>query len=103
MATIDKELEKSLGSAKETPGKRYYFKHLSGETLTYRQSIIAECFSCTAGYADGRVDCLNPRCALYPHMPYRKRPKKEKAPRTEKQIEHDRRLSLLRSKSNTFY
>jgi hypothetical protein len=63
-------------------GKKELLKHLAGEPLTLKQAVLANCFSCNAGYADGRVDCETPSCSFYAHMPYRKH--KEKAVRKER-------------------
>lgn len=81
---------------KNFQGKQELLKHLRGESLTHREAIIANCYSCTAGYADGRADCKNPSCPCYGHMPYRRGKIVVKRPRTEKQLANDRRLSTLR-------
>jgi len=83
--------------ANECPGKRHYIRLLKGETLTLKQSMISDCFICTAGHLDGKVDCQNSLCAIYPFMPYRQ--DKQKA-RCERQIEASWKLSLLRSGSS---
>lgn len=51
-------------------------------------------------YLDGKNDCEIPGCPLYPFMPYRKDKAKATRVRSEKQIEHDRKLSILRSGTN---
>jgi hypothetical protein len=56
----------------EYKGKKELLKHLAGEPLTLKQAVIAQCYSCNAGYFDGRVDCETPQCSLYGFMPYRK-------------------------------
>ena len=57
----------------QSSGRRFYLKHLDGETLSHRQRILAKCFECMGGYADGRIDCKIPDCPLYELMPYRDR------------------------------
>jgi hypothetical protein len=37
-------------------------------------AMLAKCHDCMGYYLDGKVDCENPRCSLYPWMPYRKKP-----------------------------
>lgn len=53
-------------------GKQELLKHLRGEPLTLKEALLANCYNCNAGYADGRIDCKNPSCPCYGHMPYRK-------------------------------
>ena len=55
---------------KTARGKQELIKHLSGQRLTQRQAILAKCFDCCGGYADGRQDCRCTRCSLYPFMPF---------------------------------
>jgi len=57
-------------------GKTHRLRQLQGAKLTYRGAILAKCFECCGGYADGRYDCGSSECPLIPFMPYRwKRPK----------------------------
>jgi hypothetical protein len=74
-------------SWKDYRGKKELLKHLSGETLTPKQAVIANCYQCNAGYVDGRVDCETTTCPLYGHMPYRKNKVTTKQARSEKQKE----------------
>jgi hypothetical protein len=53
-----------------TSGKTTYLKYLSGTHCTAKESILAKCAECCAGYHDGRMDCKMPDCPLYPFMPY---------------------------------
>jgi len=79
-------------------GKKEYVKYLeNGQKLSHKQAILANCYQCLGFYVDGRHDCEIPDCPLYPFMPYRKDAEKVKRARSEKQMEHDRNLSLLRS------
>jgi hypothetical protein len=82
---------------KDYPGKKEYLAILAGKPVTMKQAITAECYSCTAGYFDGKVDCGNKSCALYPFMRYRKdKPKRE---RSEKQIEASKKSHFGREKA----
>jgi hypothetical protein len=83
---------------KTAKGKNEYLSYLEHSTkLPPKQAILAQCYQCLGCYADGKVDCEIPDCPLYPYMPYRKGVEKVKRERSEKQIEHVRRLALLRS------
>jgi len=55
-------------------GSKELKKYFAGGRLTQRQMILAKCYECMGGYADGKVDCGIKDCPLYPLMPYRKRP-----------------------------
>ena len=55
-------------------GRKEMMQHLEGRRLTQRGIIMAKCFECMGGYADGPNDCRIPSCALYPLMPYRDKP-----------------------------
>jgi hypothetical protein len=56
----------------ESSGKNAMLKYLKGETIIHRAAAVkAKCFECCGYYADGRVDCENNDCPLYPYMPYR--------------------------------
>lgn len=79
-------------------GKKELLKHLAGEPLTLKQAVIAECYSCTAGYFDGRKDCEAEQCPLHQFMPYRKN--KVKRPRSEKQRAAAAKLGFLSGKRN---
>jgi hypothetical protein len=79
-------------------GKSEYISYLEqGKKLPPAKAIKANCYQCMNSYADGKNDCEIPDCPLYPFMPYRKDAVKEKRTRSERQIEHDRKLSILRS------
>ena len=51
-------------------GKRELIKYLEGGKLTRKEAMLARCFECMNGYADGRIDCQVESCPLYPYMPY---------------------------------
>ncbi|MEI6155001.1 MAG: hypothetical protein WCQ90_13050 [Deltaproteobacteria bacterium] len=78
-------------------GQAERIRFLKGEPLTRSQAMLAHCYDCTGGYADGARDCEIENCSMYPFMPYAKRKDKAKTVRSEKQKENDRNLSLLRS------
>ena len=83
---------------KTARGKNEYLNYMeTGRKLSHKQAILANCFQCMGFYMDGKNDCEIPDCPLYSYMPYRKGVEKVKRVRTEKQMEHDRNLSLLRS------
>ena len=52
-------------------GKRELEAHLREEKLTPLQSLLAKCYDCMCGYADGRRDCEINSCPNYSRMPYR--------------------------------
>lgn len=45
-------------------------KHLRGEKTTQREAILGKCADCMAYFVDGRYDCENGACPLYPWMPF---------------------------------
>jgi flagellar biosynthesis/type III secretory pathway ATPase len=55
---------------KESQGKRELIKHLAGQKITQKQAIMAKCYDCMGYYLDGKVDCEDTDCSLYPFMPY---------------------------------
>ena len=80
-------------------GKKELLKHLAGERLTLKQAVLAECYSCNAGYFDGRVDCEAPHCPLYGHMPYRRNKQAVKRERSEKQKQATIKLTMQHRES----
>lgn len=48
----------------------YREKHID---LTAKQAIQAFCADCMGEFEDRLMDCDNPRCPLYQHMPYGKK------------------------------
>lgn len=83
---------------KTAQGKNEYLYYLeTGKKLSPAKAIKANCYQCMNAYLDGKNDCGILNCPLYPFMPYQKDMEKVKRARSEKQIEHDRNLSLLRS------
>lgn len=84
-------------NGKSAQGKNEYLNYLKNrQRLSPLKAIKANCYQCMNSYMDGKVDCRVADCPLYPFMPYRKGIEKIKRARSEKQIEHDRNLSILR-------
>lgn len=54
-------------------GRVDLLSHLNGNRITRNEAIRAKCYDCSGYHADGRVDCENNDCPLYPYMPYRGR------------------------------
>jgi hypothetical protein len=77
---------------REAQGKKEYVRHMKGETLTMKQAILGECYSCTGGYFDGKRDCEGTECVLYQFMPYRKN--KIVRERSERQKANDAKAGL---------
>jgi len=65
--TLGMPTKQALPKAK---GMTSYLAHLKGKTNTQRQAIEAYCYDCMGFYEDGIADCQNPKCPLYPFMPY---------------------------------
>lgn len=78
-------------------GNREYKKFLRGEQLTHKETCLAMCYSCTAGYYDGRQKCDNQTCPCLAYHPFTDyKPKnKIKRERSAKQIESSRKLALF--------
>ncbi|MGD0230540.1 MAG: hypothetical protein ABSC19_09285 [Syntrophorhabdales bacterium] len=47
-------------------------KYLRGERIAAGQAVLTNCYSCMRGYTDGKRDCGNRSCLIYPFMPYRR-------------------------------
>jgi hypothetical protein len=79
-------------------GKREYVDYLeTRKKLSPIKAIKAHCYQCQNSYVDEKNGCGMQDCPLYPYMPYHKDAVKTKRARSEKQIEHDKNLSILRS------
>lgn len=65
-------------------GKREYDRFKSGESLTHKQAILAQCYVCN-GLDEGGEDCKGVSCPLYQHMPYRTGRKKRELTADERQ------------------
>jgi len=81
-----------ISTWRDAQGKKEYIRHLKGEALTMKQAILGECYSCTAGYFDGKRDCEGVDCPLYQYMPYRKN--KIVRERSERQKANDAKAGL---------
>ena len=60
-------------------GKQELLKYLEGDRLTRKEAMLAKCYECNNGYADGKTDCHVKDCPLYPFMPFaahKNRPKR---------------------------
>lgn len=53
-------------------GKKEYLKFLKGEPITPREGQKAKCYDCMSWFLDGKIDCINPLCPLYPFFIYNK-------------------------------
>jgi hypothetical protein len=51
-------------------GQALFLKTLREERVSASQAIRAKCYDCMAYYEDGKGDCGDPLCPLYPWMPY---------------------------------
>ncbi|MBW2543950.1 MAG: hypothetical protein JRD43_00480 [Deltaproteobacteria bacterium] len=51
-------------------GKAELLKYLEGGRLTRKEAMLAKCFECCNGYADGKADCGIESCPIYPYMPF---------------------------------
>jgi hypothetical protein len=69
----DKRIEDIIKNGKKAKGRSELLKYYKGERLQSKQAILAKCFECSCGYADGLLDCALSGCPLYPLMPYRRR------------------------------
>lgn len=76
------EIEKYGLAAK---GRKELLAHLDGKKLSSLQSIYAKCYDCTGYYADGKVDCVMPKCPHYSFMPYNPNRTKKKSNLTDEQ------------------
>lgn len=52
-------------------GRQELIDHHQGKRLYASKRIRGYCYGCMSFYADGKGDCGDPLCILYPLMPYR--------------------------------
>lgn len=52
-------------------GKLEFLKVRCNEKYSRKDAILAYCYDCMGFYEDGKMDCLNEKCPLYPWMPYK--------------------------------
>lgn len=76
-------------------GKRDYLNHLAGKEITRKQAMDAMCYSCTAGYYDGRVDCQAKECPIYQYMPFRKEKIKKSRSEAQKRADNTRHVPKM--------
>lgn len=51
-------------------GQALLKKSLQGERLSASQAIKAKCYDCMGHFEDGKADCGDPLCPLYPWFAY---------------------------------
>jgi len=52
-------------------GKAELLKYLEDRKVTRKEAMLAKCYECTNGYADGKIDCGMKSCPLYSFMPFK--------------------------------
>lgn len=67
-------------------GHLEYQKFLAGARLTYKQAVLAQCFTC-GGLDTDPQDCKGIDCPLYQYMPYR-------LDRQKKEVSEEKRKKL---------
>ena len=65
-------------------GQKEYERFKTGERLSYKQSILAQCYVCN-GMNEGGEDCKGVSCSLYQYMPHRAGQKKRQITEPERQ------------------
>jgi len=51
-------------------GQALLVKNIQGKRLSASLAALAKCYDCMSYYEDGKGDCGDPICPLYPWMPY---------------------------------
>ena len=51
-------------------GQALLIKSIQGNRLSASQAAIAKCYDCMGYFEDGKADCGDPLCPLYPWMAY---------------------------------
>lgn len=51
-------------------GKHPFESWISGKKVGRKDAMLAKCYDCMGFYEDGLGDCGDPKCPLYPWMPY---------------------------------
>jgi len=62
---------KDAEKGRDSQGRTQFLRHMDGEKITRKQAMLAKCFDCMGYYRDGRRDCKESICPLYPYAPYR--------------------------------
>lgn len=70
LATQEKEI---LTYGMKASGRRELLAHSRGTRITARARCKAQCYHCMGYFQDGKEDCHNPQCPMYPLMPYKGR------------------------------
>lgn len=65
-----KEQVEAIRRGPDSIGAQNMLKHMTGQKLTFKSAIEAKCADCVCYFVDGRKDCENPLCPLYPWMRY---------------------------------
>ena len=65
----------------EAQGRRELVKYLEGKKISRKEAMSAFCYECQGYCKDGRVDCENVNCPMYPYMPYSKNKEQGKRPK----------------------
>lgn len=66
------QIAKLIETIKSSPrviGRKAYLKYLQGKKITRDEAIAAACYACMGHYRDGREDCKNGTCPIYPFSP----------------------------------
>ena len=84
MKIINERLIEVIKGAKNGKGKKELIKYLKTGKITRGQAIISKCYDCTCYYADGKKDCEDADCPLYPFMPFGNKEYKIKSNRGRK-------------------
>ena len=50
-------------------GQQELIRHLNQRKITLKAATLAKCYDCMGYYADGRADCEDKECPLYPFNP----------------------------------
>jgi len=77
-------------------GMNELLKYCQGEDLTQREAIAAHCYECVGYGMEGKTDCSNPFCPLYPFNPYSSRKRVSRVLSED----HKEKLSKARDNSN---
>lgn len=77
MKTLTKTVQKhgryaeGARNAIKSKGRDLYLLYITNNALlSPMQAITAQCAHCSGWYVDGKQDCENADCPLYPYMPY---------------------------------
>lgn len=63
------KMTETIMSSPRVIGRKEYLKYLQGKKITRDEAIAAKCYDCMGYYRDGREDCKNGTCPLYPFSP----------------------------------